>query len=221
MGHRSRDDGALMGNRLRSGLAPLAGFEAPCTTPSLSSQSRRGACEHGSAASICRSSNHSQRKGARYALPAGSCWTRNIRSTQQIDPRSGRFTQSPALTYGPATTGSRLQAEHPDAGDDYRLCFMSPWADGPQVLALAGIGAVIGTTGVHAANSPATAQVTAESVEAPGSTAADTDTIQSQGGDQVQSGGQQDVAGADAAEAGASTTPDTDTTQSQSQLDTP
>jgi hypothetical protein len=88
------------------------------------------------------------------------------------------------------------------------------------VLALAGIGGVIEITGVHAAGPPATAQVTSETVEASVSTAPDTDAIQSQSGDQVQSGAGLDVAGNDTAEAGASTAPDTDTTKSQSQLDT-
>ena len=74
------------------------------------------------------------------------------------------------------------------------------------VLGLAGIVGVAGHNAAHAATPMAITQP-----------AADPDTVQQQ----VQSGSQQDVGGADTAEAGAPATPDTDTIQSQSQTDTP
>jgi hypothetical protein len=74
------------------------------------------------------------------------------------------------------------------------------------LLALAGIAGVVGHNAVHAASPPVVTQPKA-----------DTDQVQQE----VQSGSQQDLGGADGAEAGAQTAPDTDTIESQSQLDTP
>jgi hypothetical protein len=74
------------------------------------------------------------------------------------------------------------------------------------LLALAGIGGVVGHNAAHAASPPAVTQA-----------ARDNDTVQQE----VQSGSQQDLGGADKAEAAELTAPDTDTIQSQSQLDTP
>lgn len=74
------------------------------------------------------------------------------------------------------------------------------------LFALAGIGGVVGHSAAHAASPPAVTQL-----------APDPDQVQQD----VQSGTQQDLGGADTPEAGAATAPDTDTIQSQSQLDTP
>jgi hypothetical protein len=74
------------------------------------------------------------------------------------------------------------------------------------LLALAGIGGVVGTTAIHASGPPAATQP-----------ASDKDAVQQE----VQSGNQQDLGGVDKPEAGAPTAPDTDSIQSQNQLDTP
>jgi hypothetical protein len=68
------------------------------------------------------------------------------------------------------------------------------------LLALAGIGGVVGLNAAHAAAPPEMTQ-----------SAPDTDQVQQQ----VQSGSRQDLGGADTAEAGASAAPDTDSIQSQ------
>jgi hypothetical protein len=84
------------------------------------------------------------------------------------------------------------------------------------LLALAGIGSVVGSHTTHAAGPPAVSQQE-RGAESATDAASDTDQVQQE----VQSGSQQDLGGPDKPESGQSTAPDTDLIQSQSGTDTP